>query len=58
MLASRLGVFAVEALLDGQKGMMVGEINGKSALTPLEETWTRKKSIEKGLWRLAAMLAT
>jgi 6-phosphofructokinase 1 len=58
LLASRLGVAAVETLLDGQGGVMVGEINGRNALTPLSETWMKKKSIERGLWRLAAMLAT
>ena len=58
LLASRLGVGAVEALLDGQKNVMVGEINGKIEMTALQETWMKKKSIEKDLWRLAAMLAT
>jgi len=58
LLGSRLGVAAVEALLEGQSDGMVGEIHGKITLTPLFETWSKRKSIDKELWRLAAMLAT
>lgn len=58
LLASRLGVAAVEALLEGQSGAMVGEIHGRIASTPLEETWTKRKSIDRELSRLAAILST
>lgn len=58
LLASRLGVAAVDALLEGQSGVMVGEIHGKIALTPLKDTWTKRKTIDKDLWRLAYILAT
>jgi 6-phosphofructokinase 1 len=58
LLASRLGVAAVEALLEGRTRVMVGEVHGKIELTQLEETWSRRKSIDKGMWQLAAMLAT
>lgn len=58
LLASRLGVAAVDSLLEGKSGMMVGEIHGKIALTPLVEAWTKRKSIDKDLWRLASILAT
>ncbi len=58
MLASRLGVAAVDALLEGQSGVMVGDIHGKIAHTSLAETWTKRKSIDKDLWRLASILAT
>jgi 6-phosphofructokinase 1 len=58
LLASRLGVAAVEGLLEGQTNVMVGEIHGKIEFTPLQETWSKRKSIDKDLWRLAAMLAT
>jgi len=37
VLASRLGVKAVESLLDGQHSMMVGLLNDKVALTPIEK---------------------
>jgi 6-phosphofructokinase 1 len=58
LLASRLGVAAVDALLEGKSGMMVGEINGQVALTPLAETWSRRKTVENGLWRLSRILST
>jgi 6-phosphofructokinase 1 len=58
LLASRLGVAAVDALLEGQTSVMVGDIHGKISLTPLRETWTKRKSIDKDLWRLASILAT
>lgn len=58
LLASRLGVAAVDALLEGQRGVMVGEIHGRIAFTPLQETWTKRKTIDKDLWKLAAILAT
>ncbi len=58
LLASRLGVAAVESLLEGQSGVMVGEIHGRIAFTPIGESWTRRKTIDTDLWRLASMLAT
>jgi 6-phosphofructokinase 1 len=58
LLASRLGVAAVEALLEGQTGAMVGEIHGKIAFTPLKETWANRKTIDKDLWKLAMILST
>ncbi len=58
LLASRLGVAAVDALLEGQSGMMVGEIHGKISFTPLAETWSKRKTIDNDLWRLASILST
>ena len=58
ILASRLGVAAVEALLEGQTNVMVGEIHGRIAFTQLKETWTKRKVVDSDLWRLAAMLST
>lgn len=58
LLASRLGVAAVDALLEGQNGVMVGEIHGKIAFTPLAETWSKRKTIDNDLWRLASILST
>lgn len=58
LLASRLGVAAVDALLDGQTNVMAGEIHGKIVLTPLAETWTQRKTIDDELWRLSSILAT
>jgi len=49
VLASRLGVAAVQALLDGKGGRMVGEINREIAYTPLKDTWEKKKELHHGL---------
>ena len=38
VLGSLLGVAAVEALIEGRNGCMVGEVGGDLACTPLEET--------------------
>ncbi len=58
LLASRLGVAAVESLLEGRTNVMVGEIHGRIAFTPLHETWANRKVVDSDLWRLAAILAT
>jgi 6-phosphofructokinase 1 len=58
LLASRLGVAAIDALLEGNAAMMVGDIHGKISLTPLNETWIKRKAIDNDLWRLASILAT
>jgi 6-phosphofructokinase 1 len=49
VLATKLGAFAVEAILSGENMKMVGEINGRLSLTPLENTWKRKKSLDSYL---------
>jgi 6-phosphofructokinase 1 len=51
-------VAAVEALLEGTSGVMVGEIHGRIACTPLRETWTQHKALDADLWRLARILAS
>ena len=58
ILASRMGLAAVDALLEGQSSVMVGDIHGKIAYTPLRETWTERKALDKDLWRLARILST
>jgi 6-phosphofructokinase 1 len=58
LLASRLGVSAVEALLEGQKDIMVGEIHGRMAFTPLRDTWAKRKTIDSDMWRVSAILST
>ncbi|MFA4015787.1 MAG: hypothetical protein RUDDFDWM_000880 [Candidatus Fervidibacterota bacterium] len=58
VLASKLGVAAVEALLAGEADKMVGEVNGKITLTPLEEAYSKRKPLDKSLLVLAQVLAT
>lgn len=56
VLASRLGVAAVEALLDGYSNVMVGEVHNAIAYTPLQQTWERRKPIPDYLTALADVL--
>lgn len=56
VLASRLGVAAVEALMEGRTNAMIGEINNALAYTPLPETWEKRKAIPSYLSRLADLL--
>ncbi len=56
VLASRLGVAAVDALLEGKTDVMAGEINSEISFTELEKTWTKKKPIQDYLINLADVL--
>lgn len=57
ILASLLGKAAVEALLDGETNVMVGEVNGEVVRTPLRETWEKKKGIDDRLVQLREILS-
>ncbi|NLM30837.1 MAG: 6-phosphofructokinase [Methanomicrobiales archaeon] len=57
VLGSTLGIAAVEALLDGRSGCMVGEVGGKVSHTPLEETWQKKKTLNEDLRRVFTVLS-
>ena len=58
ILASKLGAAAVDALANGKTGYMVGEVNWEIALTPLRETWEKRKELDNNLISLAKVLAT
>ena len=58
ILASRLGVVAVDCLLGGERNKMVGIVNDKIELTPLEYTWQKKKEVNLNLYRINEILAT
>ncbi len=47
ILASCLGIAAVEGLLDGKKGHAVGEVKGEIVYTPFRDTWEKKKTIDE-----------
>ena len=53
ILATRLGAFAIECLLSGKHGGLVGEVDGNLIMTPFEETWTNKKPIDQ--WMLGLL---
>jgi len=57
ILASKLGAAAVDALLNGKSGYMVGEMNGEITLTPLPETWGKRKELDTNLLRLIKILS-
>ncbi len=57
VLASRLGLEAVEALLDGHADVMVGLVNKDLKLTPLQNVFGRRKSIDYDLLKLTQILS-
>lgn len=57
ILASRLGAAAVTMLVEGKTGVMVGEINNRLVLTPLHETWEKKKPLNLSQLALVGTLA-
>jgi len=57
LLASRLGYEAVLAVMNGENDKMIGFVQNTVSLTPLEETWMRKKEIDKSYIKMAEILA-
>jgi len=58
ILATRLGDFAVRAVLEGRTGAMAGEIGGKLLLTPFPETFARHNPVPPDLVALLETTAT
>ena len=58
VLASRLGVAAVEALLGGRHGAMAGMVNGQVLFTPFAEAVHGHKRPDPELYRVLSVLAT
>lgn len=58
VLASRLGVKAVESLLEGKSQYMVGMVNDKVALTPLQQAIKGHTQIDKELLRVSDIMST
>lgn len=56
ILASRLGSGAVEALANGIYGVLTGWMQSKISYTPLAEVVANKKTLDKSLIELAAIL--
>jgi 6-phosphofructokinase 1 len=57
VLASRLGAAAVDALLAGKKGIMVGMINHKISYIPLEKAIKHKQELDTSLMDLINILS-
>jgi len=58
VLASRMGVKAVETLLEGRSNLMVGLLNDKIAVTPLEKAIKGQSKINKELIRVSDIMTT
>ncbi len=56
VLAGKLGVAAVRALVAGKSGYMVGEVNWRVAYTPLRDTWEKKKELNVELVEMRMLL--
>ena len=57
VLASRMGVYAVEKLLSGDSNSMIGIINNEMTLCPLEKAIKGKSEINKNLIRVSDILS-
>ncbi|MCL4124905.1 UNVERIFIED_CONTAM: hypothetical protein GTU68_037111 [Idotea baltica] len=58
VLASRMGVKAVESLLDGKSNLMVGLLNDKIAVTPLGNAIKGQSKMNKELIRVSDIMTT
>ena len=57
VLASRLGVAAIEGLMNGESKVMVGMINNKIAYTPIHEAIKTEKRLDDEEFRIAKILS-
>jgi 6-phosphofructokinase 1 len=57
VLATKLGAFSIDAIAEGKSDAMVGILKGELSVTPLEESWTRKKALDPFLLKLIPALA-
>lgn len=57
IIASRMGAFAVLALLEGRRSEMVGIVNDSICYTPLEEAIAKKKELNPQLLELMDVLS-
>lgn len=57
ILASRLGLGALEGLLRGEKNVMAGVVNNRLVYTPFHDTITKKKPVADDLLRMVHILS-
>ncbi len=57
LLGTRLGSAAIDCLVRGEHGVLVGLQRGEIATTPLSEVVAKKKGLDLSLWKLAQILA-
>jgi 6-phosphofructokinase 1 len=58
VLASRMGVKAVESLMEGKSNYMVGILNSQMSLCPLDQAVKGKTTIDKELIRVSDIMTT
>lgn len=58
VLATRLGAAAVDLIVDGRVGNMVGTQANQVSVSPIETAWLQHKTIDQSLYELALVLAT
>ncbi len=57
ILASKLGYAAVYGITKGKFGCMLGEIDNKIVYIPFKDTYTKKKKIDRGIYKIIKTLA-
>lgn len=57
VLASKLGVAAVEELCKGAHDAMVGEMNGRIVLTPFQDAIGKRRRLDPDLLRILPILS-
>ena len=57
ILASRVGLGALEGLLRGEKNVMAGVVNNQLIYTPFHDTITKKKPVSEDLIRMVEILS-
>lgn len=57
VVASRMGVSAIEALLDDQKSVMIGMINNEMVYTPFNQILKHKKGLNPNLLEIVDILS-
>lgn len=57
ILASRMGEAAIEAILDGQRNVMIGTMNGKIVYVPFAKAVKHDKGIDRGALELVKILS-
>ncbi len=58
VLATELGAYAVDCLIEGKSCVMVGKIGNKLTATPLSDVLTRKKELDSYQLKLLPLLAS
>ncbi len=58
LLATRLGAAAVQCLAAGESGVLVGQLKGAVAATPLEDVAGKKKALDPSLFALARTMSS